>query len=151
MSDFGTSRFTEGAGVNLETLSKLRGTYAYCAPEVYFQQQFTPKSDIYSYGVILWELAYRCITGKYEQPFGEFKQIVFDFQIIVQSAKKDVRPTIPENCPAVYSNLINRCWHKLPEDRPTTEEIAEILKDMENAYNSNKADWDSRRTVLVPN
>lgn len=147
--DFGTSRFTSGTGVDLSTLGKLRGTYAYCAPEVYFGKSFTPKSDIYSFGVILWELAFRCITGTYEQPFSEFKQIVFDFQIIIQSAKKDSRPTIPEKCPTAFSDLINRCWHKDPDSRPTTDEVLQQLRDLEKLYSANSSEWDSIRTPSV--
>jgi len=149
VSDFGTSRFTSGTGVDLSTLGKLRGTYAYCAPEVYFGKNFTPKSDIYSFGIILWEMAFRCMTGTYEQPFSEFKQIVFDFQIIIQSAKKDARPTIPANCPQAYVDLVNRCWHKDPDSRPTTEEVLQQLKEVENVYNANKAAWDSLRVPAV--
>ena len=37
-------------GTNLETLCKVRGTYAYIGPEVYFGQSFTPKSDVYAFG-----------------------------------------------------------------------------------------------------
>ena len=121
----------------------MRGTYAYCAPEVYFGQSFTPKSDIFSFGVILWELAHRCLKGAYEQPYAEFKQIVFDFQIIIQSAKKDMRPTIPDNCPPSYTNLIVKCWDKDPEQRPETLQLSEILKELEREYNSNKEAWDS--------
>lgn len=144
VSDFGTSRFTEGDKANMSTLSKLRGTYAYCPPEVYFGKDFTPKSDIFSFGIILWEMAYRCLTGKYAQPFSEFTQIVFDFQIIIQSAKKDLRPTIPESCPQPYRDLIEICWHKSPTDRPTTKEVYDQLISIEQIYLANKQDWESR-------
>jgi len=144
VSDFGTSRFTSGDKSNSSTLSKLRGTYAYCPPEVYFGKDFTPKSDIFSFGVILWEMAYRCLTGVYAQPFSEFTQIVFDFQIIIQSAKKDLRPTIPESCPEAFKDLINRCWHKSPTERPSTTELAVALREVKAAYLENKSDWDSR-------
>jgi serine/threonine protein kinase len=46
--DFGLSRFTNGEH-NLATLGKLRGTYAYTAPELYYGATFTPKSDVYRY------------------------------------------------------------------------------------------------------
>lgn len=143
VSDFGTSRAIVGQASDLATLGKLRGTYAYCAPEVYFGKTFTPKSDIFSFGVILWELAYRCITGKYEQPFSEYKNIVYDFQILIQSAKKDLRPTIPDHCPRPFSSLISRCWDKEPDNRPTTAEVQKQLQDLEQVYLSNKHEWDS--------
>eukprot|EP00011_Vannellida_sp_DIVA3-517-6-12_P004910 CAMPEP_0114614994 /NCGR_PEP_ID=MMETSP0168-20121206/5938_1 /TAXON_ID=95228 ORGANISM="Vannella sp., Strain DIVA3 517/6/12" /NCGR_SAMPLE_ID=MMETSP0168 /ASSEMBLY_ACC=CAM_ASM_000044 /LENGTH=825 /DNA_ID=CAMNT_0001826055 /DNA_START=387 /DNA_END=2864 /DNA_ORIENTATION=+ len=150
VSDFGTSRFTSGENADLSTLGKLRGTYAYCAPEVYFGKSFTTKADIFSLGVILWEMAFRCLNGAYEQPYAEYKQIVFDFQIIIQSAKMDKRPTIPSNCPEQYAALIRRCWDKDPDVRPDTPEVQELLRELEQTYADNKADWDARRKPAVP-
>ena len=43
----------------MSTLGKIRGTYAYCAPEIYFGSQFTNKSDVYSIAVIFWEIITR--------------------------------------------------------------------------------------------
>ncbi len=83
MSDFGLSRFT-GSSSNLSTLGKLRGTYAYSAPEVYFGDPFTTKADCYSVGIIFWEIAQRALTGEYAMPYSEYAELVFDFQIIIQ-------------------------------------------------------------------
>jgi len=82
-------------------LGKLRGTYAYCAPEIYFGKAFSPKSDIYSMGVIFWELVVRCIKGSYEQPYSEFPNLMFPFQIIIQTAKNNLRPSLPEKLPRI--------------------------------------------------
>lgn len=150
VSDFGTARFTGGDQADLATLGKLRGTYAYCAPEVYFGKNFTPKSDIYSFGVILWEMAFRCITGTYETPFSEFKHIQFDFQIIIQSAKMEKRPTIPEKCPENYAAIIRRCWDMSPDVRPDTSELQQIVRDLEKEYNEHRDQWDALRTPAIP-
>jgi len=139
--DFGLSRFSN-ASTNQSTLGKLRGTYAYCAPELYFAKKFTTKADIYSVGVILWEMAVRTCTGKYSIPYSEYKQLVFDFQIIIQTAKKDLRPTFPKNIPPVLKELISRCWDPKPENRPETSELITILQEVEKNYQDNQADWD---------
>jgi serine/threonine protein kinase len=39
------------------------GTYVYAAPETYNGQGYTTKADVYSFGIILWEMAMRVITG----------------------------------------------------------------------------------------
>lgn len=143
VSDFGTARFTGGDPSSLSTLTKLRGTYAYCAPEVYFGKNFTTKSDTYSYGIILWELAHRCINRVYAQPYSEYTHIVFDFQIIIQTAKNNLRPTIPATCPQVYVDLIKRCWDPEPDNRPETEELIQMVRDLQNEYSQNKEAWDS--------
>eukprot|EP01096_Ripella_sp_DP13-Kostka_P000042 TRINITY_DN1005_c0_g5_i1.p1 TRINITY_DN1005_c0_g5~~TRINITY_DN1005_c0_g5_i1.p1 ORF type:complete len:852 (-),score=339.53 TRINITY_DN1005_c0_g5_i1:414-2969(-) len=149
VSDFGTARFTSGGG-DMATLTRLRGTYAYCAPEVYFGQHFTTKSDIFSFGIILWELAYRCLTGTYSQPYSEYTHIVFDFQIIIQTAKNALRPTIPAGCPEPYADVIRRCWDPAPENRPDTDEVVQLVKDLEVAYESNRSSWDSLRKHPPP-
>lgn len=125
MSDFGLSRFT-GSSSNLSTLGKLRGTYAYSAPEVcvvpkevlsvivllqvYFGDPFTTKADCYSVGIIFWEIAQRALTGEYAMPYSEYQELVFDFQIIIQVAKNQRRPTISPLCPPDYRDLITSCW-----------------------------------------
>ena len=70
LCDFGLSRFDTEK--NLQTLVKMRGTYAYTAPEVYNHQKYTEKSDLFSFGIILWEMTYRCIFGTYQRPYAVF-------------------------------------------------------------------------------
>lgn len=138
--DFGLSRFNTGS--NLETLVKMRGTFAYCAPEVYFGEQFSTKSDVYSLGMVFWELVTRCILGHYERPFAEFKNLHFDFQIIIQTAKKGLRPTIPESCPEGWKNLIKDCFDHSAEKRPGCGEILKKLEELEKEYKTNTPSWD---------
>jgi tRNA A-37 threonylcarbamoyl transferase component Bud32 len=139
--DFGLSRFTNGEH-NLATLGKLRGTYAYTAPELYYGTTFTPKSDVYSIGIVLWEMVHRLMCGKHERPFGEYKEIVHDFQVIVKAATKSLRPTIPEKCPESVSNVIRMCWRDKPEERPTCSELLEILENVQKEYEANAEEWE---------
>lgn len=143
--DFGLSRFNTGS--NLETLVKMRGTFAYCAPEVYFGEQFSTKSDVYSIGVILWELVTRCILGHYERPYAEFKNLHFDFQIIIQTAKKGLRPTIPETCPEGWKQLILDCFEHSPEKRPSCGEILTRLDELYKDWQGNQAAWEKAKVT----
>src|SRR5689334_5594902 len=83
---------------------------------------------MYSIGIVIWELVTRLIKGKYERPFEEFSDITFDFQIIIQTSKNKLRPTIPSECPAAISQLIQDCWHQDPDKRPSCPGIALRLK-----------------------
>lgn len=141
--DFGLSRFT--TGTNLETLMKMRGTFAYCAPEVYFGEQFSTKSDVYSLGIVFWELVTRCIMGHYERPFAEFKNLQFDFQIIIQTAKKGLRPTIPESCPEGWKNLMKECVDPSSDKRPSCKEILVKLDELEKDWKANESQWESSK------
>lgn len=127
VADFGLSRFDTAEA--LETLKQMRGTFAYCAPESYFGAKFTQKSDIYSLGIIFIEIINRTITGKYSQPYSEYKNITFDFQIIIQAAKDNLRPTLPPTTPEILSNLVKQCVHENTDSRPTCSEIITILKE----------------------
>jgi len=137
--DFGLSRFDTNS--NLKTLSNLRGTYSYAAPEVYFGEKFTPKSDVFSIGILLWEMVYRVINQLYQQPFGEYPSLRMDFQILIASAKKGVRPTMPPTTPAALAELIKRCLEREADKRPSTLEVQQALEKIQEDYVKNKQIW----------
>lgn len=140
LCDFGLSRFNTGS--NLATLSKCRGTYAYIAPEVYNCETFTTKSDVYSVAMILWELTYRMINGKYLRPFQEFKHIQFDFQVLIQACKMKLRPTLPPETPPPLEQLVKKCWHEDRDSRLESWELIVALKQLQADYRSNPQPWD---------
>lgn len=90
---------------NMSSLGKLRGTYAYCAPEIYFGEPFTAKSDIYSMGIVFWEIfnryeeyfvaenTYKCrlLRKEYDLPFSNHEELVMEFQVIIAVAQKGTR------------------------------------------------------------
>ena len=127
VSDFGLSRFN--TNTNMSTLHELRGTMSYCAPETFQGKHYTTKGDIYSLGILFWEMMYRCITGEYQRPYAEYAYLTQPLQIIVQTAQQGLRPTLPnvENVPKVFVDLVTRCWDPIPGNRPDTQEIISIL------------------------
>jgi len=127
--DFGLSRFR--IMTNAQTLGEVRGTMAYCPPEIYEGQLFSPKSDIYSIGMVMWELVTKLLRKKYLRPFEEFSDITFDFQIIIQTSKNKLRPTIPAECPELVAQLIQNCWDQDPDKRPSCPAIDLQLKVLE--------------------
>eukprot|EP00005_Dracoamoeba_jomungandri_P001685 CAMPEP_0174252068 /NCGR_PEP_ID=MMETSP0439-20130205/1699_1 /TAXON_ID=0 /ORGANISM="Stereomyxa ramosa, Strain Chinc5" /LENGTH=173 /DNA_ID=CAMNT_0015332553 /DNA_START=281 /DNA_END=802 /DNA_ORIENTATION=- len=140
VADFGLSRTTSED--NASTLNKLRGTYAYTAPEVYFGEKYTEKADIFSIAVIIWEIVYRVLEGTYSPPYSEYKHLVFDFQILIQTAKKDLRPSLPDNLPLEIADIITMCWNCNAGVRPTAVELMNLWSDVENVYQNNKQTWD---------
>lgn len=144
--DFGLSRFD--VAENMQTMCKMRGTMAFCAPEVYEGQRFTPKSDIYSLGMVLWEMVVRTIKGKYEQPYSEYPHLVFDFQIIIQAAQKDLRPTVPPTAPQALRELIQKCFSKKADDRPCSTELLTAIKKIKEDWEANKEEW--QKAIVAP-
>eukprot|EP01103_Thecamoeba_quadrilineata_P011127 TRINITY_DN2591_c0_g1_i1.p1 TRINITY_DN2591_c0_g1~~TRINITY_DN2591_c0_g1_i1.p1 ORF type:complete len:882 (+),score=166.67 TRINITY_DN2591_c0_g1_i1:189-2834(+) len=139
VSDLGLSRFN--IQNHISTLSKARGTYAYLAPEVYFTRPFTAKSDVYSLGIVLWELIVRTVTGSYERPYQDYPQFMYDFQIIIQTAKKGLRPSIPHLCPAPLLALLQRCWDHCPENRPASSQVLETLLTIQALHDREPSAW----------
>jgi len=127
--DFGLSRSTSK---DLETFTKLRGTMAYLAPEVFTGTPCTFKSDIFSVGIVLWELMKVCIDHKYEQPYGEYG-LSYDFQIIVQSSM-GLRPNIPKGSPKPFVDLYLQCCNGSPDERPNCKEVVDAVTEMKTSY-----------------
>lgn len=148
VADFGLSRFDTAEA--LETLKQMRGTFAYCAPESYNGAKYTIKSDIYSTGIIFWEVVNRVMKGVYEQPYSEYKNIQFDFQIIIQASKDNLRPTLPPSTPASLKALIQACVHPENDERPTGSDLLTLLQTAKSDYTANKNQWDALvRSVQV--
>eukprot|EP01133_Synstelium_polycarpum_P012204 gene12204-14286_t len=140
--DFGLSRFNTAD--NLETLGKIRGTFAYCSPEVAngSGSPYTTKSDIYSIGIVFWELLIRVLTGEYSRPYSEYAHIKMDFQIMLNS-KEGLRPTLPAQCPLGLDLLYKQCVHQEASQRPSCEEIIKALNQLRQEYISSKPKWDA--------
>lgn len=137
--DFGLSRFT--GGNNLETFKKLCGTFAYCAPEIFNGGSFTDRSDVFSMGIVVWEIINRTMKGKYEQPYSEFN-LVYDFQIIVQ-ASQGLRPSAPPNTPQPLLDLITICTDSDVSKRPTASEVVSKIAEIKDTYKNNQEEWDT--------
>ena len=90
------------------------------APEVLANQSYNEKADVYSYGVILWELLTR------QCPYDKLSPI----QCALAVLQKDQRPAIPKWCPPSFYALVQACWKKDPDERPTFPEILLLLEGM---------------------
>ncbi|RHZ60903.1 hypothetical protein Glove_350g158 [Diversispora epigaea] len=103
---------------NYESKSnEIYGIIPYMAPEVLRGNPFTPASDIYSLGMIMWELTSR------NAPFGNRSH---DAHLIIDICK-GIRPLIVKGTPEIYVNLMKSCWQNDPSKRPTSEEIYDIM------------------------
>ena len=88
------------------------GIIPYMAPEIFQGKKYTEKSDIYSFGMIMWEV----MTGR--RPFWDRNH---DADLIIEILD-GLRPPIVTNAPEGYIELMKRCWHPDPEKRPAAWE-----------------------------
>lgn len=93
------------------------GTLIYMAPEVILREAYTEMVDIYSFGVILWQMT----SGL--TPFVGMQQSDYMNEVVHQGH----RPKIPDHLPASLIQLIERCWDRNPQERPSCMEILDLL------------------------
>ncbi|GAB1598516.1 plexin-A4-like isoform X1 [Argonauta hians] len=88
------------------------------APESVEHFVFSIKTDVWSYGVVLWELLTRGVT-----PYPDV--VPWDVHSYLQSGRRMQKP---KHCPEFIYQLMLRCWQQQPDDRPTFSEICTTLR-----------------------
>jgi len=115
-----------------------QGTPTYMAPEMITHNEFDEKADVYSFGIIVWELAFwKCAWE--ELPT---KQSVFE---AVRAGK---RPDVPADTGETLSLLLDLTWDPNPEIRPTfssilsTQVLDRIVLEHYISFERNKLGWE---------
>jgi len=94
------------------------------APEVMANKVYTEKADVYSIGVILWELLTRSTI---------FAEVRF-MNLLEDMVKAGKRPPIPEDCILSYQQLIEDCWAQDPGANNRTRMAIPILHSGEQRF-----------------
>ncbi|XP_021246553.1 mitogen-activated protein kinase kinase kinase 21 isoform X2 [Numida meleagris] len=135
ITDFGLAREWHRT-----TKMSAAGTYAWMAPEVIKSSLFSKGSDIWSYGVLLWEL----LTG--EVPYRGIDGLAVAYGVAVNK----LTLPIPSTCPEPFAKLMKECWEQDPHIRPSFAIILEELTAIEGAvmtempqesFHSMQDDW----------
>ncbi|KAL8481346.1 hypothetical protein ACS0TY_027745 [Phlomoides rotata] len=121
VGDFGLSRLKHETYL---TTKSGKGTPQWMAPEVLRNEPANEKADVYSYGVILWEL----VTLKI--PWENLNSM----QVIGAVGFMNQRLEIPKDVDPLWIPIIESCWHSEPKCRPSFQELVEKLKDLQRRY-----------------
>ncbi|XP_033849285.3 mitogen-activated protein kinase kinase kinase 10-like [Acipenser ruthenus] len=135
ITDFGLAREWHRT-----TKMSAAGTYAWMAPEVIKLSLFSKSSDIWSFGVLLWEL----LTG--EVPYREIDALAVAYGVAINK----LTLPIPSTCPEPFARLLEECWSPDPHHRPSFSTILEQLLCIEQSamfqmplesFHSLQEDW----------
>uniref|UniRef100_A0A8C8CU16 Mitogen-activated protein kinase kinase kinase n=1 Tax=Oncorhynchus tshawytscha TaxID=74940 RepID=A0A8C8CU16_ONCTS len=136
ISDFGTSKELIDKSMKMS----FAGTVAWMAPEVIRNEPVSEKVDIWSFGVVLWEM----LTG--EVPYKD----VDSSAIIWGVGNNSLNLPIPKSCPDGFKILLRQCWNCKPRNRPSFRQIllhldiasADVLSTPQETYfKSQVAEW----------
>lgn len=135
ITDFGLAREWHKT-----TKMSAAGTYAWMAPEVIRLSLFSKSSDVWSFGVLLWEL----LTG--EVPYREIDALAVAYGV----AMNKLTLPIPSTCPEPFARLLEECWDPDPHGRPDFGSILQRLEVIEQSalfqmplesFHSLQEDW----------
>lgn len=116
ISDFGTHKvFRDKLPLTSITYA---GTHAYMAPEVIRSEPYSFPVDVWSYGVVLWEV----LTG--DEPYKNLDSSA----VVWAVGNNSFRLPIPFSFPDGFSRILNGCWKAQPSERLTFQQICIILK-----------------------
>ncbi|PKY19255.1 kinase-like protein [Rhizophagus irregularis] len=105
--------------------NEIYGVIPYIAPEIFMGSAFSKESDIYSLGMIMWELTTGC------KPFANVEH---DIDLIIKIID-GLRPEITEDTPECYANLMRSCWNPDPTKRPSISVIESICREWYYQFN----------------
>ncbi|XP_008279275.1 protein-tyrosine kinase 2-beta-like [Stegastes partitus] len=118
LGDFGLSRYVEEQEYYKASISRL--PIKWMAPESINFRRFTTASDVWMFGVCVWE-----IFSMAQQPFFWLE----NGQVISQ-LESGVRLQKPQLCPPTIYSLLTRCWAYEPRSRPTFGQLVYSLNDI---------------------
>uniref|UniRef100_A0A8C2JMX6 receptor protein-tyrosine kinase n=1 Tax=Cyprinus carpio TaxID=7962 RepID=A0A8C2JMX6_CYPCA len=122
VSDFGLSRFLEDDTSDPTYTSALGGKIPirWTAPEAIQYRKFTSSSDVWSYGIVMWE-----VMSYGERPYWDMSN-----QDVINAIEQDYRLPPPMDCPNALHQLMLDCWQKDRNNRPKFNQIVNTLDKM---------------------
>ncbi|NWH28039.1 EPHB3 protein, partial [Grus americana] len=119
VSDFGLSRFLEDDPADPTYTSSLGGKIPirWTAPEAIAYRKFTSASDVWSYGIVMWE-----VMSYGERPYWDMSN-----QDVINAVEQDYRLPPPMDCPTALHQLMLDCWVRDRNLRPKFAQIVNTL------------------------
>lgn len=117
ISDFGLSRALCADDNYYQASQGGKWPIKWYAPESYNYGTFSHASDVWSFGVTLWEM-----FSFGQPPYGDMKGVD-----VIKIVDKGIRLTKPDACPENVFKKMEDCWNYSPRDRPTFRHLTEFF------------------------
>ncbi|XP_034947517.1 ephrin type-A receptor 4-B isoform X3 [Chelonus insularis] len=117
IADFGLSREIESATEGAYTTRGGKIPVRWTAPEAIAFRKFTSASDVWSMGIVCWE-----VMSYGERPYWNWSN-----QDVIKSIEKGYRLPAPMDCPEAIYQLMLDCWQKERTHRPTFANLTQTL------------------------
>ncbi|NXM24320.1 EPHA2 protein, partial [Oxyruncus cristatus] len=142
VSDFGLSRVLEDDPEATYTTSGGKIPIRWTAPEAISYRKFTSASDVWSYGIVMWE-----VMSYGERPYWELSN-----HEVMKAINEGFRLPAPLDCPSAIYQLMMQCWQQERARRPKFADIVSILDKLIRAPESLRAlaDFDPRVSIRLP-
>ncbi|XP_059837374.1 ephrin type-A receptor 7 isoform X4 [Hypanus sabinus] len=128
VSDFGLSRIVEDDPEAVYTTTGGKIPVRWTAPEAIQYRKFTSASDVWSYGIVMWE-----VMSYGERPYWDMSN-----QDVIKAIEEGYRLPAPMDCPPGLHQLMLDCWQQERSERPKFDQIVGILDKMIRNPNSLK-------------
>lgn len=136
ISDFGLSQRMVSTNYYRADISNDALPIRWMPLEAILYGKFTTASDVWAFGVLLWEIFSYALQPYYGLTH---EQVIF-------LLKEGETLKSPDDCPETIYSLMNRCWNREPSARPSFESLENSLKEFCQNYQSNKFDQLSSNT-----
>uniref|UniRef100_A0AAR2LNC3 receptor protein-tyrosine kinase n=1 Tax=Pygocentrus nattereri TaxID=42514 RepID=A0AAR2LNC3_PYGNA len=142
VSDFGLSRVLEDDPEGTYTTSGGKIPIRWTAPEAIAYRKFTSASDVWSFGIVMWEV----------MAFGERPYWDMSNHEVMKAINEAFRLPAPMDCPSAVYQLMLQCWLQDRSKRPRFQDIVSLLDKLLKSPDSLKAiaDFDPRVSIRLP-
>ncbi|XP_077464571.1 ephrin type-A receptor 2 isoform X1 [Stigmatopora argus] len=142
VSDFGLSRVLEDDPEGTYTTSGGKIPIRWTAPEAIAYRKFTSASDVWSFGIVMWEV----------MAFGERPYWDMSNHEVMKAINEAFRLPAPMDCPSAVYQLMLQCWLQDRSKRPRFGDIVSLLDKLLRSPESLKAiaDFDPRVSIRLP-
>jgi len=107
------------------------GTPFWMAPELLRGGRNSPQSDVYAFGITIFEVYARREPYADEDPRQVLDEVADPSTAVSSTGRSTRRPRIPDNCPDSVERIMRECWHSDPSCRPSCEEVDRMLKTLD--------------------